>query len=91
MGKKSSKVAVAGWRKKGEDGGTMHVGPTYHLIAPENAEQDEMEEALDVLMALPKEVIGSAIVLREGYQLIKIDDGPKNPLIPMDQTVTLDD
>ena len=88
MEKKTNKTCAVGWRTAGEEGEMQYVGPTYFVTTPADSTPEEMEDTLDVLMALPQEVVGSAVVFREGFCITKIDDGPR---LPVDQTVTLDD
>jgi len=74
MEKKLNKIGAAGWRTTGEDEEMSDIGPTYFMTVDPNSTPEEMEEYLEVLMALPKEVIGSAVVFREGVNLVRLDD-----------------
>ena len=84
MEKKLGNACAVGWREKGDESEMVHAGPTYWVQVPTDSSQDEMEEVVDTLMAMPTDVVGSVIVLREDFQLIKMNDGPKNPFVPDD-------
>ena len=67
-------MGTMGTRKLG-DGDTMNVGPTYIVTVPEEYDQQQMEDLLDLAMAAPDEAIGTALVVRDGVNFTKIDDG----------------
>lgn len=50
------------------------VGPTYVITVPENYTDQEMNQILDLAFTAADEVIGHAIVVREGVHFTKISD-----------------
>lgn len=95
MFKKVGKTAAVGGKKMGEDGKMIEVGPTYVIRVPEDYEEKEMEEILDIALAMPSSVIGQLMVVRQGVDFDMLQDGPMPSVgrgfeVPEDQKVTID-